>query len=70
MRATPGRSSFPRSPSSLVSALDPSDIVVVDRKKGASAFRRLDGEKLSGWLEDYALGDLWKMNILGDRPTK
>ena len=52
----------------LVSELDPEDVVVVDRKEGASTFTRLDGEDLKEWLEDYALGELWKMNILGGRP--
>lgn len=54
----------------LVSEFDPEDVVVVDRKEGASTFTRLDGERLSEWLEDYALGDLWKMNIVGGRPKK
>ena len=53
----------------LVSELDPQDVVVVDRKDNASAFTRLEGDRLSGWLEDYALGELWKMNVLGGRPA-
>ena len=53
----------------LVSELDPEDVVVVDRKNNASAFTRLEGDRLSGWLEDYALGELWKMNVLGGRPA-
>ncbi len=52
----------------LVNELDPEDIIVVDQKDGASKFRRFDSEELSGWLEAYALGDLWKRNILGGRP--
>ena len=52
----------------LVSELKPEDVVVVDRKDGASTFRRLDGDDLRDWLEDYSLGDLWKMNVLGGRP--
>lgn len=54
----------------LVSELDPEDVVVVDRNEDASTFTRLDRERLSEWLEDYALGDLWKMNILGGRPAR
>ena len=54
----------------LVSELDPENVVVVDRKEGASTFTRLDGGDLKEWLEDYALGDLWKMNILGGRPGR
>ena len=54
----------------LVSELDPENVVVVDRKEGASTFTRPDGDGLKEWLEDYALGDLWKMNILGGRPGR
>ena len=54
----------------LVSEVDPEDVLVVDRKEGASIFTRLDRDDLQEWLEDYALGDLWKMNILGGRPRR
>ena len=54
----------------LVSELDPEDVLVVDRKEGASTFTRLDRDDLREWLEDYALGDLWKMNIFGGRPGR
>ena len=53
----------------LVSELDPEDIVVVSRTNGESVFERLDLTRISEWLTDYALGDLWKMNVLGGRPT-
>ena len=52
----------------LVSELDPADVVVVDLKDEASTFTRLDEDKLRDWLDDYGLGELWKMNILGGRP--
>ncbi len=52
----------------LVSHFEPEDIVVVDRKNKESVFRRLNSEPLASWLEDYTLGDLWKMNVLGGRP--
>ena len=54
----------------LVSECDPEDVVVVSRRDGESVFERLDPDRLRDWLEDYALGDLWKMNILGGRPTR
>ena len=54
----------------LVSELDPEDVVVVDRREAASAFTRLDGDDLRDWLEEYALGELWKMNIFGGRPRR
>ncbi|WP_295387668.1 AAA family ATPase [uncultured Thiodictyon sp.] len=54
----------------LVNELSPQDVIVVDRKDGASVFERLDAERLKDWLEDYALGELWKMNVLGGRPSR
>ena len=54
----------------LVSELDPEDVVVVDRRDGASTFTRLDRDDLSEWQKDYALGELWKMNIFGGRPVR
>ena len=52
----------------LVNHFEPEDIVVVDREDEESVFKRLDSESLASWLEDYTLGDLWKMNVLGGRP--
>ncbi len=53
----------------LLNEVAPEDVVVVGRADGASTFERLDGTRLQGWLEDYALGDLWKSNVLGGRPA-
>lgn len=52
----------------LVNELSPEDVVVVGQEDDASTFHRLSGEELSGWLEQYSLGELWKRNILGGRP--
>lgn len=54
----------------LVSEFEPEDVIVVEREKGESVFRRLDREGLEEWLEDCALGELWKMNTLGGRPSE
>ena len=55
----------------LLNEFDVDDIIVVNRSESGSTFNRLDKEKLSLWLEnDYALGDLWKKNILGGRLSK
>lgn len=54
----------------LVSEFDVEDLIVVDNRGGASTFTRPDAEKLSEWLEEYSLGDLWKKNILGGRPGR
>jgi hypothetical protein len=40
----------------------------VDRKDNQSVFRHLEGEDMSAWLDDYALGELWEKNVLGARP--
>jgi predicted ATPase len=52
----------------LVNELTPEDVIVVDYEDGQSTFRRLESDDLAHWLEDYALGDLWKRNIFGGRP--
>jgi predicted ATPase len=54
----------------LVDELAPEDVIVVGRKQGASSFERLDASRLAEWLQDYTLGELWKMNVLGGRPSR
>ncbi|MEH2375280.1 AAA family ATPase [Nostoc sp.] len=46
------------------------DVIVVDRDHGKSLLRRLNEDDLHEWLEDYSLGELWKKNILGGRPSR
>lgn len=52
----------------LVNELSPQDVIVVDQEDGASTFKRYTEDELSGWLEEYAMGEIWKRNILGGRP--
>lgn len=54
----------------LVNEFDVEDLIVVDKRAGTSTFTRLDPEKLSEWLDEYSLGELWKKNILGGRPGR
>jgi len=54
----------------LVDHFEPEDIVVVDRKEGASAFSRPDEAGLREWLEDYSLSELWEKNLIGGRPSR
>lgn len=55
----------------LLNHFQPEDVVVVQREGDASVFKRLDAEELADWLtEDYSLGELWKRNVLGGRPTR
>lgn len=53
----------------LLSALQPEDVIVVDRIDHASRFRRLSEAELGSWLDSYSLGELWEMNVLGGRPA-
>jgi predicted ATPase len=52
----------------LVNELSPEDVIVVDQDDGASTFKRYTEQELSGWLEEYSMGEIWKRNILGGRP--
>ena len=52
----------------LINELSPEDVIVVDQENGASTFRRFKHEELSGWLEQYSMGELWKRNVIGGRP--
>ena len=54
----------------LVSALtnQPAAIVACERLGAGTMLRRLDPEKLASWLDDYLLGDLWRMGELGANP--
>jgi predicted ATPase len=54
----------------LVNEFQPEDLVVVSRKDGASVFERPEPDRRKEWLEEYAPGELWKMNVFGGRPTR
>ncbi|MCL2645170.1 MAG: AAA family ATPase [Betaproteobacteria bacterium] len=54
----------------LVSEFDAEDLIVADKQNEASVLRRLDTEILREWLGEYTLGELWKKNLLGGRPTR
>ena len=54
----------------LVNEFDAEDLIVVDRDRGRSTFQRLDASGLQDWLEEYSLGELWKKNVIGGRPTR
>lgn len=54
----------------LLNEFEPEDIIVTDRKSGASVLRRIGKDELTQWLEEYTLGELWEKNILGGRPAR
>jgi predicted ATPase len=49
----------------LVSAVPPESVLVCERDERGSHLRRLEPEKLKSWLENYSLGDLWRMGEIG-----
>jgi predicted ATPase len=54
----------------LLNEFEPGDLIVADRKDGASVLRRLGPDELTEWLKEYTLGELWEKNILGGRPAR
>lgn len=54
----------------LVSALSdtPDAVVACERPGAGTVLRRLDPKQLKFWLEDYQLGDLWRIGELGANP--
>ncbi|MEZ5355945.1 MAG: AAA family ATPase [Bryobacteraceae bacterium] len=51
----------------LVDALTerPESVVVCEKEKGQSSFRRLSGEDLREWLDQYRLGEIWRKGVIG-----
>lgn len=54
----------------LLDHFRPEDVLVANRVEGATELTRLESSKLTTWLEDYSLGQLWEKNELGGRPAK
>lgn len=54
----------------LIDHFQPEDVLVADRVQGSTQLTRLDPAKLSAWLEEYSLGQLWEKNELGGRPGR
>jgi predicted ATPase len=54
----------------LVNEFDPEDLLIVDKKDGASVFKRIEAKDLGDWLNDYSLGEVWGKNLIGGRPNQ
>ena len=54
----------------LISELtgQPEAVLTCERPGEGTVLRRLDPERLRSWLDDYRLGDLWRMGELGANP--
>lgn len=54
----------------LLDCFAPDEVVVVNRKEGRSSFERLDAHALTGWMEDYSVGELWQKNVVQGGPAR
>lgn len=54
----------------LLSEFEPENVIVTERRNGVSLFHRLQSDELKEWADEFSLGDLWKKNIFGGRPTR
>jgi predicted ATPase len=53
----------------LIDHFSVEDVVVVNRKDGASTFERLKEEDFNSWLENYSVGELWAKNVIAGGPV-
>jgi predicted ATPase len=51
----------------LINCFEPEDIIVVDREDDQSVFKRLNGNELKSWIDEYdmSIGELWEKNMIG-----
>ncbi|MGH1338504.1 MAG: AAA family ATPase [Aureispira sp.] len=52
----------------LLNEFEAHNVLVTDRSKGATVFKRVEEEVLKNWLEDYTMGEIWQKNIIGGQP--
>lgn len=45
------------------------DVITVNRKNGASTFKRLDEKDFNVWLEEYSVGELWTKDVIPGGPV-
>jgi len=54
--------------STLLDEFGPDDVLCAERRGQESVFFRPDAAKLSDWLSDYSLGEIWQKNVIGGGP--
>jgi predicted ATPase len=52
----------------LLNNFEAENIITVDKEDNQSAFKRLDKDELSNWIEDYSIGELWTKSIIKGQP--
>jgi predicted ATPase len=55
--------------SPLLDYFEPDEVLVADRVDGGTQITHLDSARLSTWLDEYSLGQLWEKNEFGGRPV-
>ncbi|URD51780.1 AAA family ATPase [Chroococcidiopsis sp. CCNUC1] len=50
---------------SLISSLPPESVLICEKDYQGTHLRRLDPVKLKKWMEEYSLGDIWRMGEIG-----
>ena len=45
-----------------------SRILIVDMNRGTTTITVPTPESLADWIEEYSIGELWQMNVLGGNP--
>jgi predicted ATPase len=53
----------------LIDQFSVEDVIVVNRKDGASTFERLQEKDFKVWLETYSVGELWSKNVISGGPV-
>ncbi len=53
----------------LIDQFSIENILVVNREKGASTFKRLKEKDFSEWLKNYSVGELWSKNVIVGGPV-
>lgn len=46
----------------------PEALVVCERREETTSLRRLEPGEVEEWMDEYTLGDLWRMGQLGGNP--
>ena len=53
----------------LIDHFEVEDVIVANRKNGASIFERLREKDFHIWLESYSMGELWSKNVIAGGPA-
>ncbi len=53
----------------LIDNFSVEDVIVVNRKDGASSFERLNKKDYRAWLDSYSVGELWSKDVISGGPV-